>query len=67
MIPANIWGKTKTVLQMLTILFYFFGRGFAPNAPIGAVSAALCWVCALVTVASGVTYFAAARGVLSEK
>ena len=24
-ISANIWGKVKTVLQMLSIIFYFFG------------------------------------------
>ena len=24
-IAANMWGKVKTVLQMLTIIFYFFG------------------------------------------
>jgi len=67
-IPANLWGKMKTVGQMLTILLFYFGCGIAPGAAvIRPVSAALCWVCALLTVISGLTYFAAARGVLSEK
>ena len=31
-IAANMWGKVKTVLQMLSIIFYFFGMAIAANA-----------------------------------
>ena len=30
-IAANMWGKVKTVLQMLSIIFYFFGMAIAAN------------------------------------
>ena len=30
-IAANMWGKVKTVLQMLSIIFYFFGTGMAES------------------------------------
>lgn len=62
-IAANIWGKLKTVLQMLTIIFYYFGmalqgtgvaQGFAAAVP--ALSSALCWIVAVVTALSGVQY-----------
>lgn len=63
-IAANMWGKAKTVLQMLTICFYYFGyaieAAFFPTA--GSVfrtqvySALLCWAVALVTAISGIKY-----------
>ena len=28
-IAANMWGKVKTVLQMLSIIFYFFGTALS--------------------------------------
>ena len=66
-IPANIWGKCKTVLQMLTILLFYFGSAVAPSAAgLRSVSGALCWICAAVTVASGITYFTACREILSD-
>lgn len=58
-IAANMWGKVKTVLQMLTILFYFFAASLAPADGIGAVSCltqVLCWLVAAVTLISGVRY-----------
>ncbi len=36
-IAANMWGKVKTVLQMLSIIFYFFGMadcGMCPDATV---------------------------------
>ena len=32
-IAANMWGKVKTVLQMLSIIFYFFGMLQACRLP----------------------------------
>ena len=34
-IAANMWGKVKTVLQMLSIIFYFFGMAIAANVYLG--------------------------------
>ncbi len=31
-IAANMWGKVKTVLQMLSIIFYFFGTALRGNS-----------------------------------
>ena len=62
-IAANWWGKIKTVLQMVTILVYYFGRGtlslggsMAANQAFYWVSKGLCWLVALVTVLSGAQY-----------
>ena len=61
-IAANMWGKVKTVLQMLSIIFYFFGMAIAANVSwdatvmvVGA-SVVLCWLVAAVTAISGVKY-----------
>ena len=64
-IAANLWGKVKTALQMLTICFYYFG--YAAEAAFSAhpersvfatqvISYVLCWVVAAVTLISGVKY-----------
>ena len=37
-IAANMWGKVKTVLQMLTIIFYYFGGALAGPTDVGVVS-----------------------------
>lgn len=58
-IAANMWGKVKTVLQMLVIIFYYVAAAFCPADAVGAVmllSHALCWVVAAVTLISGVKY-----------
>ena len=58
-IAANIWGKMKTVLQMVTIILYYFWAALADPTAIGLVwlvSSALCWVVAVVTALSGVKY-----------
>ena len=59
-IAANMWGKVKTVLQMLSIIFYFFGMAIAANVSwdatvmvVGA-SVVLCWLVAAVTAISGI-------------
>ena len=61
-IAANMWGKVKPVLQMLSIIFYFFGMAIAANVSwdatvmvVGA-SVVLCWLVAAVTAISGIKY-----------
>ena len=61
-IAANMWGKVKTVLQMLSIIFYFFGTAIAANVSwegtlaVVGVSVLLCWLVAIVTAISGIKY-----------
>ena len=66
-IAANMWGKVKTVLQMLSIIFYFLGMSFATMSASGAeqdarqitvmaVCMILCWLVAAVTAISGIKY-----------
>ena len=61
-IAANMWGKVKTVLQMLTIIFYFFGISLTygntvlGNLNVWLISYWLCWLVAVVTAVSGIKY-----------
>ena len=61
-IAANMWGKVKTVLQMLSIIFYFFGTALSYRGTVDSVSIvvvvsiALCWLVAIVTAVSGIKY-----------
>jgi len=64
-IAANMWGKVKTVVQMLTICLYYLGCGVEAMMPSHTVNSAfysqgiayvLCWVVAVVTAVSGVKY-----------
>lgn len=58
-IAANMWGKVKTVMQMLTIVFYFFAAALAGPDAVGTVSSVaswLCWGVAAVTAISGIKY-----------
>ncbi len=58
-IAANIWGKCKTVLQMLSIIFYYFAAPLAGADAIGLVmlvTQILCWAVAFVTFLSGAIY-----------
>ena len=51
-IAANMWGKVKTVLQMLTIIFYYFVGALAGPTDVGFVSfvtIVLCWLCGAAT------------------
>ena len=49
-IAANMWGKVKTVLQMVTIIFYYFAMALAFTTQV------LCWAVAAVTALSGCIY-----------
>ena len=58
-IAANMWGKVKTVLQMLTILFYYFTVSLTGNvlgADCATIAHWLCWLVAAVTAISGIKY-----------
>ena len=58
-IAANMWGKVKTVLQMLTILFYYFAAALGGPTDIlgvGLITQVLCWLVAAATVLSGGIY-----------
>ena len=61
-IAANMWGKVKTVLQMLTIIFYFFGISLTygntvlGNLNVWLISYWLCWLVAAATALSGIKY-----------
>ena len=75
-IAANMWGKVKTVLQMLSIIFYFFGMSIASMSATGAeqgvrqilvisISMVLCWLVAAVTAISGIKYLWDNRGFIN--
>ena len=58
-IAANMWGKVKTVLQMLTILFYYFTVSLTGNVlgqQCADAASVLCWLVAIVTAVSGIKY-----------
>ena len=58
-IAANMWGKVKTVLQMLTIIFYYFTVSLTGNVlgqQCAEIASVLCWVVAAVTAISGIKY-----------
>ncbi len=62
-IPANMWGKAKTVSMMVfTSLIMFFlslqkDFGVLPETfPLVLISEILLWICAALTLISGVTY-----------
>ena len=58
-IAANLWGKVKTVLQMVTIIFYYVVQFFVSSPALIAfilIVQALCWLVATATVLSGAIY-----------
>lgn len=61
-IPANIWGKLKTVAQMVsTILIMLFmalqEAAVVPDAfPLSVISSVLLWITAVLAVISGIIY-----------
>lgn len=63
-IAANLWGKAKTVLQMVTILVYYAMVGVQHLLPMEVdagyipqiVTVVLCWVMAVLTAVSGIQY-----------
>ena len=65
-IAANIWGKLKTLFQDLSLVAILFlralGVGFLP-----ALANVLLWICAALTIISGVIYVAQNAKVLKEE
>ena len=58
-IAANLWGKVKTVLQMVTIIFYYVVQFFVSSPALIAfilIVQLLCWLVAAATVLSGAIY-----------
>ncbi len=63
-IAANMWGKVKTVVQMLTIILYYLMVGVQHLMPAHVmvgylpqiIGFVLCWVVAAITAVSGVQY-----------
>lgn len=58
-IAANMWGKVKTVLQMVTIILYYVMASLGDPTSVGTtmmVGSVLCWAVAAVTAISGIKY-----------
>ena len=78
-IAANIWGKAKTVSQMIAIIIAIGGRyiinlseiyGFADAAAwnvIDIVTNVVLWISAILTVISGVIYVVQNKGFIDHK
>ncbi|RCW55654.1 CDP-diacylglycerol--glycerol-3-phosphate 3-phosphatidyltransferase [Halanaerobium sp. ST460_2HS_T2] len=58
-IPANIWGKTKTTIQMITAIALIINPQIF-NLPL-ILTETLVWLTVIITIYSGYTYFAAAE------
>lgn len=57
-LAANMWGKVKTTMQMIAILFFYFGRALFLSASwVDLLSVIFCWICGAATVISGMKYF----------
>ena len=68
-IAANMWGKVKTVLQMITVLVFYFLAAFLGQLGLeswmpwlSVATHVLCWAVAAVTVLSGARYIWDNRG-----
>jgi CDP-diacylglycerol--glycerol-3-phosphate 3-phosphatidyltransferase len=58
-IPANIWGKTKTTIQMITAIALIIDPKIFDLPFI--LTEGLVWLTVLITIYSGYTYFAGAE------
>lgn len=58
-IPANNWGKFKTISQMVGIIFSLLYVSIfnVPGAVMGTIIAVFFWIVALITILSGASYF----------
>ena len=61
-IPANIWGKLKTVSQMVSTILIMLLIALTEHGiingefPLGIISSVLLWITALLAVISGIIY-----------
>ncbi len=66
-VPANIFGKFKTVMQMIAIPFVLvyplIAKDFALILPLDII---LCYLAAIASFVSGIVYFVQAKDVLFE-
>ena len=58
-IPANIWGKTKTTIQMITAIVLIINPQIF-DLPL-ILTEGLIWLTVIITIYSGYTYFAGAE------
>ncbi|RAK11175.1 CDP-diacylglycerol--glycerol-3-phosphate 3-phosphatidyltransferase [Halanaerobium saccharolyticum] len=58
-IPANIWGKTKTTIQMITAVVLIINP-LIFELPV-LLTETLIWLTVIITIYSGYTYFAGAE------
>ena len=69
-IAADIWGKWKTVVQMIWIIaalfFSWLGGLFSLPAPVWSAVDLLLWLAVLLTVVSGVNYLWKNRSLLKD-
>lgn len=75
-IPANVWGKVKTVTQMIfTILIMLIGEAysvvehsnlelFTKLPDLSVISNGLLWIAAILTIVSGVIYLVDSRKII---
>lgn len=75
-IPANVWGKVKTVTQMVfTILIMLIGEAysvvehsnlelFTKLPDLSVISNGLLWIAAILTIVSGVIYLVDSRKII---
>jgi CDP-diacylglycerol--glycerol-3-phosphate 3-phosphatidyltransferase len=56
-IPASLWGKIKTISQIVAVIAFFLRVSWAPL---------LMWLAVIATVLSGVRYFQKAQDVLKS-
>ncbi len=66
-IAANNWGKAKTFVQDVSLGLILFLRAIGGLAFLPLLSNLLLWLCAALTVISGVIYVAQNAKVLQEK
>ena len=66
-IAANILGKVKTAVQMVSIVLFYFCMGIGLDAAFTRTATIiLCWVCAALTLVSGIKYFSDNRHFISQ-
>lgn len=66
-IPANIWGKLKTITQMVSIsLSLLLSAIPATMGYVPVVTYVLIWICAILTLISGATYVIDNRKLFSD-
>lgn len=65
-IAANIWGKIKTFFQDISLVAILLFRA-VDAAFLAPLSAVLIWICAALTVVSGVIYLVQNLSVLKEQ